>query len=161
MSLLGNALELVPGLAGSGGSILAVGKAVTASTCLAEHALDKGALGNASAEEDSVDDKEDPGALLEDDGRSKNAEPQGQLKSSDQRHAGIVVLLDEAADSVGKTGGSRLLSGGGDRRRLESGKQDAASVGCNVEDAVDSEGEESQGHLAGEEPDKGHGWEEC
>ena len=60
MGLLGNALELVPGLAGSGGSVLAVGKAVTASTCLAEHALDKGALGNAGAEEDGVDDEEDP-----------------------------------------------------------------------------------------------------
>jgi hypothetical protein len=30
-----------------------------------------------------------------------------------------------------------------------------------VEDTVDSEGEESQRELAGEEPDKGHGWEKC
>jgi hypothetical protein len=158
VGLLGDTLELVPSLAGSGGSVLAVGKAVAASTGLAEHALDESALGNAGAEEDSVDNEEDPRALLEDDSRSKDAEPKGQLESCNERHAGIIVVLDEAANGLGDAGGGGLLAGRHDRRRLESGEEDAAGVGGNVEDAVDGEGQESQGHLAGEEPDKGHGW---
>jgi len=158
VGLLGNALELVPSLAGGGRSVLAVGKAVTASTGLAEHALDESALGDAGAEENSVDDKEDPRATLEDDGRSEDAEPEGQLKRCDKRHAGIIVVLDETSNGLRNAGGGGLLAGGHDRRRLDGGEQDAASVGGDVEDAVDGEGQESQRHLAGEKPDESHGW---
>lgn len=158
VSLLGDAFELVPGLAGSGGSVLAVGKAVTAGTGLAQHTLDESALGDAGAEEDSVDDEEDPRATLEDDGRSEDAEPQSQLESRDKRHAGIIVVLDEAANGLGNAGRGGLLAGGHDGRRLDGREENAAGVGGDVEDAVDGEGQESQGHLAGEEPDKSHGW---
>lgn len=91
--------------------------------------------------------------------RSQDAEPQSKLETGNQRHASVVVLLDETTKGVAQSGGLRLLASWGDWRWLDSREDDGAGVGQNVEGAVDGKWEEGERVLLREEPDEGHGWE--
>lgn len=155
-SLADNALEGAPCLLRSGRSALVGKLSVNAGSKLVDGLLDEAALRNAGAEEDGVDSKEDPRALLEEHGRAKNAEPEEDLKQGDKSHGAIVVLLDELANSLGGSGalglGAGLSSGWG----LDGGQQVGAHVCSDVEDGVYGEGKYGKGDLAREEPHKGH-----
>lgn len=155
VSLLGDTLDLVPHVARSRGHVLPVRKSVTASTQLVEHTLNESALRDAGTDEDGVDGDEDPAALLEEKSRAEETEPESNFEPSDQGHAGIVVLLDEAANALTKT--TLLRACGGILGVLDHGEEDTAGVGSDVEDAVDSKRQDGEGDLLGEEPNKGHG----
>ena len=99
-SLTNNSLEGTPALLGSRRSALVSKLGIDASSELADGLLDKAALRNAGAEEDSVDNEQDPGAPLEEERRSKDAEPQENLEEGNKRHGAIIVFLDKLADSV-------------------------------------------------------------
>ena len=153
MRLSRRALGRLPHPPRRGRDILPLRDRIPALAHLAQHALHEGALRDAGAQEDGVDDDEDPGALLEEDGGEEQAEPEGDFQAGDDGHAGVVVVFDEAADALAQGAGFGFLAGGGGRWGLDGREEDAAGVGCHVEDAVDGEGEEGEGGLAGEEPD--------
>ena len=69
------------------------------------------ALGVAGAEESSVDNKQDPGAALEQDSGENNAEPERNFESRHDGHGRIIVLLDKGTDAVGQRAGG--LGAGG------------------------------------------------
>lgn len=139
---------------------------VSAGSQLTNGLLDKGALGIAGAEERKVDNQQDPASLGESQSGEDQAEKQGDLEGSDNTHASIVVLLDEATNGLGErvllAGGLGVGGAGRGRtsstlgRRLESGDQVHATVGSDMEDGVDAEGQESEDQLAGVEPDQSH-----
>lgn len=72
VSLVVNSLEKtlgsLPSLTGSWWNVLALGESVTACAQLLDHALHEGALADACAEEDGVENEDDPAPLDEDDG---------------------------------------------------------------------------------------------
>ena len=102
-SLLNSALDSVPTLANSWRQVLAVGNGVTASCQVVDSLLDKGALRKSSPYEHSVDDDEDPGALLEEEGRTKQTEPESNLKDSNKSHGAVVVVLDKVTNGVSES----------------------------------------------------------
>lgn len=104
VDLLKHVLGSVPGLASSWRNILALSERITASTELLDHALHKSALADAGAEENGEESQNDPASLDEEDGRAKDAEPQCQLKASDERHTRVIVVLHEAAEGLSKAG---------------------------------------------------------
>lgn len=158
MELAGAILDAVPDLAGGGGRALGADERVDAGAELGHGALDVGALRVAGAQEDGVEDEQDPRAALEQNGRQQDAAPQQDLEGRDNRHAGVVVLLDKGANLVGQRV-RRLALGrgavGGGRGRVDGGDQVGARVRGDVEDGVDAVGEEGEGVLGGEEPDQG------
>lgn len=153
--LLDSALDSSPSLANSWGQVLTVGNGITTSSQVVDGLLNKGALVETSSQEDSVNDNEDPRALLEENGRAEQAEPKGNLKNGNQGHGAVIVVLYKVADSVGQ-GGGLLLAGSGCGLWLDGWQNVGAGVGCYVEDRVDSERQNGKGDLAGEEPDKSH-----
>lgn len=153
--LLDGALDGGPALTDGRGHILTVGNGISASSELTDSLLDKGALGEASSHEHSVDDEKDPRSLLEEDSRAKKTEPQKDFENGNECHGSVVVVLNEVANGVGQCG-ALLLTGGRDRLGLKSGQEVGASVGGNVEDRVDGKGQDSKRNLSGEEPGKGH-----
>lgn len=136
--------------------VLAVGNGITASSDVSKCALDKGALVEASAEEDSVDADQDPSTLLKDDGRSENAEPKSNLKDSNEGHGGIIVILDKATNGVGKTGRVGLLTSWSCWLWLQDWQEVRSCIGSHVEDGVDGEWKNGKWCLASKEPDQGH-----
>jgi len=98
--LLDDVLKRLPSLSGSRGSALVRKLGINAGGELRDGALDESALGNASTEEDGVDDEQDPRTLLEEKCRAKDTEPEGNLKDGNKRHAAIVVLLDKFSNDV-------------------------------------------------------------
>lgn len=152
-------LDIVPNAAGGGRGTLSADKRVDAGRKLAERRLDVAALGVAGAEESSVNNKQDPGAALEQDSGENNAEPERDFEGRDDRHGRIVVLLDKGPNAfgqraVGLSAGRRPVSGCGSRH--DGGKQVGASVRGDVEDGVDAVREESEGVLGGKEPNQSH-----
>lgn len=101
MELTGKALDGLPSLASSGRSALSANEVVDASLKVAERVLDVAALSEAGAEEDGVDDDQDPRAALEEDDVEEDTEPEDELNVGDNRHGRIVVLLNETANRVG------------------------------------------------------------
>ena len=142
-------------------------RGISASGQLANSLLDKRTLGVAGTEEGQVHDQQNPATLGEGNGGENQAEKKQYLKSSDNTHAGIVVLLDEAANGLGEVAllASRPGAGGRGWARgtgswgLQGWDEVHAGVSRNMEDRVDAEGEEGQNELAGVEPDKGHSCE--
>ena len=165
VELLSATLDGVPDLSGGRGSTLSTNERVDSSVKLSERVLDVGALGETSSEEGSVQSQEDPRSALEEDGGEKNANPEEDLESGNNRHGRIIVLLHESTDLIGDRvvdcrlglgrARSRLASGLGSN---ESGDEVGASVGCDMEDGVDGIRKEGKRVLGGEEPNKGHGW---
>lgn len=124
---------------------------------LVNRLLDEAALCNTGAEEDGVDGKKDPAALLEQQRGADNAEPQCNLEHGYERHAAVVVLLDKLANSLGGAGRGGLgASWGRAGWGLDGRKQVGAHVGGNVEDGVDCKGRDGERDLAHEEPDECH-----
>lgn len=167
VDLAHDALEGLPALTNLRGSALVGDRGVGASGELTNSLLDKRALGVAGTEEGQVDDQQNPATLGEGDSGQDEAEEEQDLEGSDNTHASIVVLLDEAANGLGEgvllagglgTGGRGWARGTGSWG-LQGGDQVHAGVGRNVEDRVHAEGEESQDELAGVEPDKSHSYE--
>lgn len=167
VDLAHDTLEGLPTLANLRGSALVGDRGVGASGQLANSLLDERALGVAGTEEGEVDDQQNPATLGEGDRRQDEAEEEQDLKGGNDTHAGIIVLLDEAANGLGEgvllggglgagggRGGARGTGSGG----LQSRDQVRASVSRNVEDRVDAEGEESENELAGVQPDKSHSY---
>lgn len=155
-SLLDTTLDSLPSLADGWWHVLSVGNGVTAGAELVDGTLDKGALVEASAEEDGIDDDEDPSTLLEEKSGAKEAEPEDDLEDGDDGHAEVVVVLDKVTDGVAEGRRRWLLAWLGRWLWLDCRNQVGAGVGCNVEDGVDGERQDSKGSLLGEEPDKGH-----
>jgi hypothetical protein len=121
--LLDTALETTPGLSDGRREVLTSGNGVTTSAELVDGRLHKGALVEASSKEDGVDSDQDPRALLEEEGREAQTEPQSDLEDSDKSHGRIVVVLNEVANGVGKAGRLGLLASSDSRLRLESGQK--------------------------------------
>lgn len=109
VALTHDALEGLPALTDLRGSALVRDRGVGASSQLANSLLDERALGVASTEEGQVDDQQNPATLGEGDSGQDEAEEEQDLESGDNTHAGIVVLLDEAANGLGE---GVLLAGG-------------------------------------------------
>ena len=154
--LLDTALDGLPSLTDSWWHVLSVGNSITTSAELVDGTLDKGALVEASAEEDGVDDDEDPSTLLEEDGGAEQTEPQDDLKDGHNSHAEVVVVLDKVTNGVAEGRRGRLLAWLSGWLRLESWDQVGASVSRNVEDRIDGEWQDRKSGLLGEQPDKGH-----
>ena len=151
-------LRLSPSRADGRRDVLTVRQSVTTGSDMANHALNKCALADAGAQESGVQGENDPAAAGEEDGRTHKAEPQRKLEAGNERHAGVIVVLDEAADGVGHAGSLGFLTRRSRWRGADSGKKNAAGVGQDVEDAVDSVWKESKRILARKEPEKGHCW---
>lgn len=162
-ALVQETLDGLPALPDRWGHVLPVGLGVDPSSNLANGSLDEGALGVPGAEKDSVGAEKEPGTLPEEESRAKETEPEDNLENGDESHAAVIVVLDEAANGVGK-GAVRLgLAAGGSWgwasrswRWVEGGKQVGAGVGRDVEDRVDGEWEDGERDLVGDEPDKCH-----
>jgi len=154
--LLDTTLDSGPSLTDSWWHVLSVGDGVTTSAELVDGTLDESALVEAGAEEDGVDDDEDPSSLLEKNGGAEKTEPEDNFKNGDNSHAEIVVVLDKVTDSVAESRRRWLLAGLSGWLRLESWDQVGAGVGRNVEDGVDCEWQDSKGGLLGEQPDESH-----
>lgn len=151
VGLANDTLEGLPALANLRRSALVGDRGIGASGQLANSLLDERALGVAGTEEGQVDDQQNPAALGEGDSGQDEAEEEQDLKSGDDTHAGIVVLLDEAANGLGEgvllagglgAGGGRGGARGTGSWGLQGRDQVHAGVGRNVEDRVDAEGKE-------------------
>lgn len=121
------------------------------------------ALREPRAEESSVQSNQDPRAALEEDSSEQQADPEEDLEGGNDGHAGVVVLLDEDADLLSQSTVSLgLASGtiGGRGRGADGGQKVGAGVGGDVEDGVDAVGEQGEGVLGREQPDKGENWQE-
>jgi len=157
VGLLEDVLGGLPTRADRRWDVLTVGVLVTAGGDLLDHALDESALADAGAQEHGVEHEDDPASLGEDDRREQNAEPKCELETGDEGHAGVVVFADELGDGLAQGAGSGLLAGSaGGWCGCDGGKEDAAGVGEDVEDAVDGIWSEGEDVLAVEEPDEGH-----
>jgi len=156
--LLDTALDGLPSLTDSWWHVLSVGNGITTGAELVDGTLDKGALVEASAEEDGVDDDEDPGTLLEENGGTEETEPEDDLEDGDNSHAEVVVVLDEVTNGVAKGRRGRLLAWLGGWLRLEGWDQVGTGVSRNVEDRIDGEWQDRKSGLLGEQPDEGHDW---
>lgn len=118
-----------------------------------------GALRVACAEESSVDGEDEPRPALEKERRQQDAEPQQDLEASDDGHRRVVVFLNECTNSVGQGAvdlGAGRVCVGSRRRRRDDGDQVGASVRGDVEDGVDSVGEQGQRVLRSQKPDESH-----
>ena len=135
---------------------MAIRQGVSTGAQMLDHALNETALADTGTEESGVQGQDDPAAASEDDGGAQHAEPQGQLEASDERHAGIVVFLDEAADGISHTGRLGLLTSRGRWRRTNGGQDEATGVCQDVKDAIDGVWEESKWILSSKEPHEGH-----
>jgi len=122
-------------------------------------------LGVADADENGVDNQENP-AVRENQGSEEDASPESEFEAGDQVHASVIVLLDEAANSLGqwwlwalaeRSVGWDSSSGGGSSWWWwhKSWEEVGAEVGEEVESRVDGVWEESVEDGLGEEPDKG------
>jgi hypothetical protein len=121
--LLDTALETTPGLSDGRRQVLTSGNGITTSAELVDGRLHKGALVEASSKEDGVDSDQDPRALLEEESREAQTEPQSDLEDSDKSHGRIVVVLNEVANGVGKAGRLGLLASSDSRLGLEGGQK--------------------------------------
>lgn len=75
MELPGTALDTIPHLPGRWRRSLSTQLAIDPSLKRGERVLNMGALAEAGADEDGVESEQDPAAALEEDGRSKEADP--------------------------------------------------------------------------------------
>lgn len=167
-SLTQQALDRLPRIPRGGGHTLLRDLGVDARAEVRNGALDEAALGVARAQEDRVQRDEDPAAAAEQQRGAEQAEPEEDLEDGDERHRAVVVVLDEAADGVGKSGGllrcgaafavGRLWACAGSALwgGIDGGEKVGAGVGQYVEDGVDGEGEDGERRLAREEPNESH-----
>lgn len=98
MHLASHTLDILPHTLRRRRDILSVGHSITPSTHLPDHALHKRALRYPRPQKDSIDHQQDPAALLEQDGGTQDPEPEEHLQRSDDRHTGVVVVLNKATD---------------------------------------------------------------
>lgn len=122
------------------------------------------ALGITGPKKSGVNGNQDPGAALPEDGAQEETSPNGDLKTRDDRHGSIVVLLDESTDRIGH-GVRRILglavgrstgSGGQLLGREDCGDEISAGVCRDVEDGVNAIGKEGERVLGHEQPNNGH-----
>lgn len=153
--LADNTLERLPSLTHSGRGCLMRNRRVHPRGNVTNGLLNEGTLGVSRAEEGQVDHPENKASLGEGEDREGQTDQESHFQSSDKTHAGIVVLLDESADSLRQR---RLLGTvrASRRGRLDGGDQVGARVGSDVEDGVDAEREEGQGDLARVQPQQSH-----
>lgn len=121
--LLDTALETTPGLSDGRGQVLAGSNGITASAQLVDGRLHEGALVEASSEENGVDSNQDPRALLEEESREAQTEPESNLENSDKSHGRIVVVLNEIANGIGKAGRLGLLASSDGGLGLDGGQK--------------------------------------
>lgn len=163
MELASTTLDALPNLAGHWRSTLGTDEVVDTGLDHRERVLDVAALRESGAEESSVESNQDPRAALEEDGRKQEADPEEDLETGDDGHGHVIVLLDEAANSVrqgvGREGRLRARGCGRGKNlgRNDRGDHVGASVGRDVENRVDGVGEHGQRILGHEEPNEGHG----
>lgn len=144
-NLTNNTLDLLPDASNGRRSALVRQSTIGAGSELSDSALHKGALRVAHSEEDGVDAKENPGAFGEGDSGEDEAEEEENLEDGDERHAAVIVLLDEASNGLGEAGGLRLSAlTGGLRLAMNGRKQHGARVGGDVEDGIHSKGHDGQ-----------------
>lgn len=133
---------------------------INASNKLTNGLLNERALRITGTEESEVDGQQNPATLREGDGGHNETKQKGDFKVSNDLHATVVVSLDESTDVLDNRVLRRLGAGGawGRSSRLWVHSRDyvGASVGRNVEDRVNAEGEQSQDKLARVEPNEGH-----
>lgn len=159
----GTTLDAIPNLAGGRWGALGTDEVIDSGLKSGKRALHVGAVVNARPEEDCVDSQKDPAPTLEQNGAQEQPTPQGNLKTCDNRHGRVVVLLDKAADSVGDgvgvVLGLRARRGTGCGRSLgwrDDGRDDGgARVGRKVEDGVDAVGQQGDRVLRSQEPHEG------
>lgn len=156
MRLLRHALERFPTRSDRGGHVLPLCHLVTFRAQLVQHALHERALADPRSQEDGVRKQQNPAPFLEQQGGTKETEPEGNLEPGDERHGRVIPVLHEAADRVTYGGALRLLTGRRGRRRLDGGQEDAARVRGEVEQAVHRERQQGERQLTGEEPDESH-----
>lgn len=161
MELPHTSLDTVPNLASDGRSALGANLVVDTGLNVGQRVLDVGALAEAGAQEGRVNGNQDPAPTLEENSREQKADPDGNLEASDEGHGQVVVLLDKVANGI--RNGMRLVLrfgagstvGCADLLGWDDGWDDGgAGVGRNVEDRVDTEGQQSQVVLRREKPDK-------
>lgn len=125
--------EGAPPLASDWRSALVGELGINAGSKLGDGALDKGALRVPGAEEDSVHNEQDPRTFLEQESRTKDAEPEGNLEDGNEGHAAIVVLLDELANCIRQARRGLRTWRSSSRRRLDGRQQIRAHIGSDVE----------------------------
>lgn len=155
--LLDAILETTPALSDGRREVLTVGNSVTASAELVDGRLHKGALVETGSEEDGVDSDQNPRALLEEESREEQTEPESDLEDSNKGHGRIVVVLNEVANGVGEARRLGLLASSDSGLGLDGGQEVGSGVSCDVEDRIDGEGQNGEGDLARPEPDQSHG----
>ena len=147
MELARSSLNTVPDGSSSWRGALGADHRVYAEFQGAEGVLHVGALGEAGSEESRVQAEQDPRAALEEHGRKKDADPEEDLEARDDGHGGVVVGLDEGADSFRERVWLRLGARRGGLWWLDGGDDVAAKVGRHVKDGVDSVGQQRKGIL--------------
>lgn len=107
------------------------------------------ALRKAGSKESRVQAEQNPRAALEKQGRKENTNPNKNLESRHNGHRGVVVRLDEGSNRVSDwvAWGFGPSSAGRGPARLDGRDDVAARVGRNVEDGVDSVGQQREGVL--------------
>jgi hypothetical protein len=152
-------LDALPCLAQSRRSTLLANSSIDASVELANSGLHVRALGETSANESSVEHKQDPRTTLEEDCGDEKTNPEQHFEGRDDRHGHVVVRLDEVTNSISDGAGG--LGSGSCTRALSGchgGDDIGTGVGGYVEDGVDAVGKQSKRVLGSEEPDERHGW---
>lgn len=143
---------------------MSANKRVDSGLNLFELALDEAGLSVSCTEEGSVNCNQNPRSLAEGNGGEQEAAPKEDFENSDEPHRCVIVFFDELANQIGSgvslvswlsAWRSRLCS---NLRRLEGWNQVRASVGCDMEDRVNTEWEHCERVLRGEEPNEGHTW---
>lgn len=164
MKLPRDTLDSIPSLASHRGSTLSTNQVVNARLKLGKRVLDMAALSVARAKESGVDSDQDPRTALEEEGRQEDTSPKSNLEAGNNRHRGIVVLLDEAADGishgVGRILGLAVGGSGSTWNQLLGRSNGWDNVGTgvcgDVKDRVDAVREERKRVLGHKEPDEGH-----
>lgn len=93
-------LDGFPKLPDLGRQALVCSQGVDALAALMNGSLHEGALRVTSAEENAVEDQEDPAALGKNDGRQKDTKPKKDLQGCHEGHRCIIVFFDKAPDGV-------------------------------------------------------------
>lgn len=126
-------LEGAPALASGRRSALVGELSIDTGSELGDGTLHEGALRIAGTEKDGVHDKQDPRTLLEEQRRAEDTEPKGDFEDSDKRHASVIVLLHEFANSIRQGGLALRARLGSGRRRLDGGEQVRPHIGGHME----------------------------
>ena len=155
-------LDSIPSLPGGGRRVLVVEERIDVGLERTEGGLHVAALGEPSTDEGGVEGEKNPRPALEDDGSEEKTDPEKDLERRDDRHRSIIVGFDKVPNRLSKR--VRWLGTGRATRRgwlsrLDSRDQVRSGIGCHVEDRVDTVGEQGEGELGSEKPNKRHGFE--